>query len=71
MYSKHSGRHTLWFDKYDPLKTGNTVEEKKKEKCNLYFSALPLETLQMLQRLACKLRWVSLHVAKIHSKKCF
>ena len=31
MYSKHSGRHTLWFDKYDPLKTGNTVEEKKKK----------------------------------------
>ena len=52
MYNKHSGRHTLRFDKHDPLQTGNTVEEKS----NLYFSALPLETLQMLQRFSCKLR---------------
>lgn len=56
MYNKHSGRHTLRFDKHDPLQTGNTVEEKTNEKCNLYFSALPLETLQMLQRFSCKLR---------------
>ena len=52
----HSGRHTLRFDKHDPLQTGNTVEEKRNEKCNLYFSALPPETLQMLQRFSCKLR---------------